>query len=90
LLQLAHKTITAPGKGLDISGFGRTVAQGDSNLVYGEVDAMFEVDKGGVLPEAALDLFTAHKLIGMIDQKREHPERLRLELQQVTCFAQFT
>jgi hypothetical protein len=34
------------------------------------------------LPEAALDLFTAHKLIGMLDQKREHPARLRLELQQ--------
>jgi hypothetical protein len=25
LLQLAHKTIAAAGKGLDISGFGRTV-----------------------------------------------------------------
>ena len=89
LLQTAHKTIAAPGKGLDISGFGRTVPQGDSNLVYGEVDAMFEVDKGRVLPEAALDLFTAHKLTSMLDQKCEHPERLRLEPQQATCFAQF-
>ena len=34
LLQLAHKTVAAAGKGLDISGFGRTVPQRRSNLVY--------------------------------------------------------
>src|ERR1700758_4264884 len=78
VLQLAHKTITAAGKRLDIPRLGRTVPQCSSNLVYGEVDAVFEVDKGGVLPEAALDLITAHKLIGMLDQKCEHSERLRL------------
>src|ERR1700722_1990696 len=90
LLELAHEPIAAAGKGLDISGFGRTVPQRGSNLVYGEVDAMFEVDKGGVLPEAALDLFATHKLVGMLDQKCEHSERLRLELQQPPGFAQFT
>jgi hypothetical protein len=50
---------------------------------------MFEVDKGGVLPEAALDLFTTHNLVGMLDQKCEHSERLWLELQQPPGFAQF-
>ena len=90
LQELAHKTIAATGKGLHISGFGCAVPQRGSNLVYGEVDAMFEVDKGGVLPETALDLFTAHKLVGMLDQKCEHSERLWLELQQPPCFAQFT
>ena len=80
LLQLAHKTIAAAGKGLDISRFGRAVPKRGADLVYGEVDAMFEVDKGGVLPEAPLDLFAAHKLVGMLDQKREHSERLWLQL----------
>ena len=51
---------------------------------------MFEVYEGRVLPETALDLFTAHKLVGMLDQKCKHSERLRLELQQPPCFAQFT
>ncbi len=90
MFQLAYKTIAAAGKGLDIAGFGRAVSQRGANLVYGEVDAMLEVDKRRVLPEAALDFFTAHQLIGMLDQKGEHPERLRLELQQPACFAQFT
>ena len=48
--QFAYKAIAASGKSLDIAGFSCTVSQRGANLVYGKVDAMFEVDKGRVLP----------------------------------------
>src|SRR6266481_9643792 len=51
---------------------------------------MVEIDKGGIGPEAPLDIFTRNYLPGSFDQEQKDAEGLRLEFDENAGFPQFT
>src|SRR5262249_48257942 len=78
-LDRGEEAVTAAGESLDKAGFFRVVRERRANLVDREVDAVFEIDKGGVCPQVQADLFARDHPAGALGEKLKQAEGLRLQ-----------
>jgi len=78
-LDQGEEAVTAAGESLDKAGLFRIVRERRANLVDREVDAVFEIDEGGVRPEVEADLFARDHPAGALSEKLKQAEGLRLQ-----------
>src|SRR5215470_16465555 len=75
LPNLANETIASPRYGLDESGIFRRVAQRLSDFVDGGVQIVIDVNEG-VRPQTLLKLLPRNHGAWLLQQNRQHLERL--------------
>src|SRR6516164_3785702 len=78
-LDRGEKAVTAAGESLDKAGLFRVVRERRANLVDREVDAVFEIDEGGVRPQVEADLFARDHPAGALGEKLKQAKGLRLQ-----------
>jgi hypothetical protein len=87
-LELCDEAVATAGYGFDESWIIRFIAQGRANLINGEVDAAFKIDKGVVAPDALVNFLTGDDLSGALGQQKKDSNLLRPEFDYVAAFAQ--
>ena len=87
-LDRGEEAVTAAGESLDKAGLFRVVRERRANLVDREVDAVFEIDEGGVRPEVQADLFARDHPAGALSEKLKQAEGLRLQPDESAIFAE--
>ena len=83
------EAIAPARQGFNVSRCGRTVAHDRAQLTDGDVQAVFEIDKGIVGPEPLVQLFARDQFAGPFQEHLEQIDRLSLEFQSGAVFAQF-
>jgi hypothetical protein len=78
-IERADEAIADPGQGLDEARPGGVVAQDGAQALHHRVDAVLEVDRGAVRPQAATDVLAGDDVARAIEHQREQLERLVLE-----------
>ena len=78
-LDRGEEAVTAAGESLDKTGPFRVVRERRANLVDREVDAVFEIDEGGVRPQVEANLFARDHPAGALGEKLKQAEGLRLQ-----------
>ena len=86
---VGEKSITPTGNGLDEARILRRVAQRFTNLVYGFVDAVVEVDDR-LAPEFLVQLLPGYQLSGFLQQHRQDLKRLLLQPDAQAALRQFS
>jgi hypothetical protein len=84
----ADETVTVARDCLDKAWFLGIIAQCCSNLVDGEVDAAFEIDKGVVSPDVLVNFFAGDDLSSAFYEQEKNSELLPLELDHTAALAQ--
>ena len=87
-LELCDETVAAAGYGFDESWIIRFIAQCRANLVDGEVDAAFKIDKGVVAPDALVNFLAGDDLSVAFDHQKKDSNLLRPEFDHVATLAQ--
>jgi len=87
-LNRREESVATAREGLDIAGLLRVVRERRANLVDREIDAVFEIDEGGIGPQMEANLFARDHPAGALGEKLEQAEGLRLQPDEGAIFAQ--
>jgi hypothetical protein len=72
-LDLSDKPIAAAAECFDISWFGARIAQCLAKLVYGFVQAVFELNVNPIGPQTPPQILAAYQRSGMLNQDSQYP-----------------
>jgi hypothetical protein len=86
----SDETVAATGQGLDEAGIIGGVAEGFAELVDGGVEAVAEIDKGVLRPDALAELIAGDELAGVFEESGQNLKGLARKLDANPGFAQFT
>ncbi len=71
-IQYSYEAVSAPRHCFDIPGTVGCIVQASSELIYGRVQAMLEIDKGPLLPDSLMQLLVRNHVACMIQQNQQN------------------